>query len=494
MKKIFLTAIISVVTLITYGQTISPSQNDEYCPNTEYTFTASITKPYSSIIGVGGCAVTQQPSSPVGSTFTFKGTFNDVNQKQTFKIYHTDGTQTDFDFKKIKSLFYGACSAIQPNISSITVNLCTVQNFSISFNNLQWQTAFENPALCFGSITTYEYLIPSGWSLNGTTSTGNWIAAGNTVTVTSDQTTGNGQNIQVRAINTGCGSGLSKGQILTIPISRPAPPLSISGATQGCYPNSYTYTLNGVPSGASISWNNTNSYYSLSASGNTATVTPTSAANGSTTINATVTLSCGPSFSAFTTVSLGAPYATFSITSYPDSEPNCYEANGIYSYQAQQLTGYPNTFTSTQWGWRNLTTSSSYTDPTTYGLQYTFFPYEAGQYELWVKPVNSCGVGTVESVKNITVVEVCSGGFRTTQSTLNVYPNPVKNKVKVQIPKECRKNGLIQVSNQYGVIVLTRKVPNDIESIDIDLSMFKEGIYQLVLKADKIIKQTKIIK
>ncbi|MBX9733960.1 MAG: hypothetical protein K2X37_07840 [Chitinophagaceae bacterium] len=85
---------------------ISPSTNDEYCPDVEYTFTVTISKSYQSIIGIGSCYVTQAPSSPVGTTFTFKGKFGDANQKQTFRINYTDQTFTDFDFKKVKSLFY----------------------------------------------------------------------------------------------------------------------------------------------------------------------------------------------------------------------------------------------------------------------------------------------------------------------------------------------------------------------------------------------------
>lgn len=102
------------------AQFIVPSQNDEYCPGTEYTFTVTIAKPYLNIVAEGGCYVTELPTSPVGSTFTFKGKFADLNQKQTFRIYYQDNSSTPFDFKKIKSLFYGTtCTPIQPNQSVI---------------------------------------------------------------------------------------------------------------------------------------------------------------------------------------------------------------------------------------------------------------------------------------------------------------------------------------------------------------------------------------
>lgn len=82
------------------AQTSSPATNDEYCPNVEYTVTVTITKAYSSMIGEGGCIITQLPTSPVGSTFTFKGKFADANQKQIFRVYFSDKTSYGFEFLK----------------------------------------------------------------------------------------------------------------------------------------------------------------------------------------------------------------------------------------------------------------------------------------------------------------------------------------------------------------------------------------------------------
>jgi hypothetical protein len=122
MKQLLLIALACVVVFTANSKTISPRQSTEFCPNIEYTFTATIPKPYQSMIGIGGCFVTQSPQPPVGTTFTFKGKFGDANQKQTFKIYYTDGTSYDFEFKKIKSLFYSTpatafppCNVIVPN-------------------------------------------------------------------------------------------------------------------------------------------------------------------------------------------------------------------------------------------------------------------------------------------------------------------------------------------------------------------------------------------
>lgn len=156
MKQLLLVTLASGIVFTANCQTISPRQSTEFCPNIEYTFTATIPKPYQSMIGIGGCFVTQSPQTPVETTFTFKGKFGDANQKQTFKIYYTDGTSYDFDFKQIKSLFYSATSTtfpprnvIMPNQTTLTFPRCQVANATISFPNIQWFTNYENPEICF---------------------------------------------------------------------------------------------------------------------------------------------------------------------------------------------------------------------------------------------------------------------------------------------------------------------------------------------------------
>jgi hypothetical protein len=229
MKQIFLSCIFFIFMTAIKCQTITPSIDNEYCPNTEYTFTVTIPKSYSSMIGIGGCYITQLPSPPVGSTFTFKGKFGDANQKQIFKINYTDGSSYSAEFKRIKSLFYStACSQIQAPLT-VTAPLCEISNIPISFSAVKWGTSFETPELCFGSISTYEYQLPVGWSIGSNVSTGsNWIPGGTNVTVTSDASTGNGDYIQVRP-KTSCGAGLSNNQTpAAIHILRPEPTFTIS--------------------------------------------------------------------------------------------------------------------------------------------------------------------------------------------------------------------------------------------------------------------------
>lgn len=147
-------------------------------------------------------------------------------------------------------MFFGTCAQIQPFPTSIVAERCQEQTFNIDFSNVQYKTEFESPALCFGTISTYEYLLPSGWKLGTTTSDGStWLPGNNSVTVTSDLSTGG--SVQIRAANTGCGSGLVAGQPKVIPISRPAPNLYIGGSGYICSGNE-TYSIPNLPSGATV--------------------------------------------------------------------------------------------------------------------------------------------------------------------------------------------------------------------------------------------------
>lgn len=170
-KKLLLILVSFIGTLSTIAQSISPNETTEFCPGVNITFTVTLpriadnTTPTviswtNTPIVVSG--VSDLTNTTTQTTFTFVGKFQDANQKQVFRVnYATTSNPNavyDASFKRIKSLFYASyCTPIQLNQSQITAPPCQISNFNISFNNIQWSTAFESPALCFGSITTYEY-------------------------------------------------------------------------------------------------------------------------------------------------------------------------------------------------------------------------------------------------------------------------------------------------------------------------------------------------
>ena len=111
----------------------------------------------------------------------------------------------DFEFKRIKSLAYSTSCAQVPDQATITVPRCQVVNIPVIVSNVQWGTAFESPTLCFGTINTFEYRLPAGWSIGPNVSDGsNWIPGGSSVTVTSNASTGDGGAILIRPRNS-CG-------------------------------------------------------------------------------------------------------------------------------------------------------------------------------------------------------------------------------------------------------------------------------------------------
>jgi hypothetical protein len=151
MKKI-INLLFFLILLISQSkaQTLSPDQNQEYCPNTNYNFVISVAGTVTSVTPSGGCSIV----SILANAFT--GRFNDANVKQTFTVNYKDingvTVSFPFEFKKVKSLVYSnsSCGYIQPNQTTITAPSCQVNTIPISFNNLQWNTSFESSIICFG--------------------------------------------------------------------------------------------------------------------------------------------------------------------------------------------------------------------------------------------------------------------------------------------------------------------------------------------------------
>ncbi|MDZ4807326.1 MAG: T9SS type A sorting domain-containing protein [Bacteroidota bacterium] len=433
MKHIFLLTFCSVILNVVKSQpTISPSQNDEYCPDIEYTFTATVSKPFSSMIGVGGCFLTQQPTPPVGTTFTFKGKFDDANQKQTFRIFHPDASQTDFDFKKIKSLVYSTPCAQVSNQATITVPRCQIVNIPISFTNVQWGTAFESPQLCFGSITNYEYQLPVGWSIGTSVSTGsNWIAGSNSVTVTSDLSNGLNGVILVRPRNT-CGTSLQNGQITgQIPISRPAPTTITGGAAVLCSGTS-TYTLNLIPAGASVSWSLSNTTVASipnPSTGNSVVVTRIGSGSGNTILTSTVSDCSGTYPPINFTIAVGTP-GTASLQVNESAFDFC--NTGYMQFDASLENPSPST--SLQW---SVSGSGARIKFSATGYTPVLDIKTSGTFEIFGVLTNSCGTSNYSSgiLNSADFWSSYCGSYR-----FSVSPNPVKGNMNVIFDKPTKTN------------------------------------------------------
>ncbi len=318
MKNTFITILMLFLLKTAQAQTISPLETAEFCPNTEIVFTV-IVPGYNPNVstGIGGCLVTMSAyniktaSDNSSTTFNFKGRFNDVNQKQVFQVNYLTrigSGQKDFVFKNIKSLNIYTPSGNCPGIyikSDVIAPMCKITSVPINFDAVKWSTAFENPAYCFGSISTYEYILPPGWSMNGVTSNGTTpIVGNNNVTVTSDLNTGG--VITVRPANN-CGTGLSNGQpFVPIYISRPQgfvlEPANVSITCGSVAPITFTvknvnsttdvtnhsWNLGAVPNGWLLPDGSAAPEYYSTGAANTLTLTPVCGAKQNN-ISATVT-------------------------------------------------------------------------------------------------------------------------------------------------------------------------------------------------------------
>lgn len=498
MKRIFLIATCSLITQIANSQSITPNPNREFCPKTEYTFTVVITKPFLSINGEGGCFVTQNPLSPVGTSFTFKGKFDDVNIKQTFRVRHPDNTTTPFEFKRIKSMFNGSvsCAIIQPTIATITAPICQIANIPINFTNVQYGTAFESPVLCFGSVPDYEYLLPANWSIGINTSNGStWIAGVNSVTVTTDLATGDGGVIKIRPSNVACGPGLSNGSFeKSIPISRPLN-LGINGPSTICGINE-TYTITGLPAGSSVtSWVTNNSSIASvpnPSSGNSVVVT--SVAAGNITLTATVLLCNGQTKTVEKPIVIGSfAYGTYSYTSnssvgnnflgpsnshlIPKNQSMCFTpqiANvGLSNASWANTGGFPVLFNS-----NGLSLNFCLTAPSTsYTSRSTTFTLTA---------TGPCG--TFSQAFSFTVI--ASGSF----FKINASPNPSNEYVNVSLEdsgdylKNLSSKDVITINVidiQNGTRIKGFKFFNDKKIFTLNLSDFKTGNYIIEVNIGK---------
>jgi hypothetical protein len=207
MKKSFLTILIQVVAVnFFYGQrAIVPSESTELCPLVNNTFTVTIpriatqtnitvTAVGTSTVVAGATGVTSEGES---TTFSFIGRFSDDNVTQSFRIDFTRSSTNgaaveNFNFRRIKSLKLSSIpSLINTNLPEIVAAPCEITTHNLSFNNIRFGNNQDATVPAFGNpITQYEYLLPIGWQLGSTTSTGSWIVANNSVVITSDLGTG----------------------------------------------------------------------------------------------------------------------------------------------------------------------------------------------------------------------------------------------------------------------------------------------------------------
>lgn len=76
MKKLILTYAILFLSMLTNAQSLSPVESNEYCTDTEYSFTLSVPSDFSRL-DAGSIYVYQLQVGSDNKTVTFKAKFND---------------------------------------------------------------------------------------------------------------------------------------------------------------------------------------------------------------------------------------------------------------------------------------------------------------------------------------------------------------------------------------------------------------------------------
>lgn len=471
------------------SQTITPVQSTEQCPGVNITFTVTIAA--NSIQSIQSKAlnvnptVVQQPfnitTNGANKTFNFVGKFADYNNKQTFTVYYTNtsGVAATWDatFIKIKSLLTAnSFSQIYPTPTSIISAPCQITTHNISFSNVQYGNIFESPPIGYGTISTFEYLLPTGWILNGVTSNGsNWIPGSNNVTVTSNLA--NGGSIQIRAVNP-CDPALAKGQIASIPVSRPKPVISFSGNQTVCTGN--TYISSNIPSWVTTyNWQLNPSTLGTISGTNPVTVTKTNTGFGE------LTLSIGapgcPTYNYNTIEWL--PGISGLIFGSPT--PTYYD---IYGYDPNdgsrfgRLTMTVSSYgagTSYKWYVDNVLTK------TTTGPTWGYFPEQCDiPIEMSCIVQNACGqtppVGEV-------IFYPCINNYIVTNE-------PNNNTISIESTSAKRNINEIKIYDNMGNLKMTKRYTGQNKKITVDLQVLPTNYYVLVVYDGSVYKSFKILK
>lgn len=405
------------------------------------------------------------------TTFTFVGRFNDANITQVFRVDYTpnggSATYYYFTFKKVKSLLQNnmpsqSCPAIQPGQNRVFPTRCQIVNIPISFSNVKWSNFTENN--CFGSITTYEYQLPSGWSIGSNVSNGsNWIADDNSVTVTSNLSTGDGGVILIRPANN-CASGLVNGQTPTvISISRPAPTLSISGPKAICVGGTGNYTVSGLPSGATVCWTISSSVATIPSSpycNNTVTVTQTG--SGLATLTATVSDCTGSYPPVNFVLALGTPVPEGIIA--PDHD--LCNTGGRDSEIAYFYIRNPISALTYYWQIDGMGAGIGTS------LRVDAGRYDVGSHDIRVRSYSTeCGYSNW--YESYFIVADCSG-YR-----FAISPNPAKDNVTIDGRQKNKNIKEVQVIDKYGNIKKSVKYKGDQKLTNLDISLLPVDIYYI---------------
>lgn len=327
------------------------------------------------------------------------------------------------------------------------------------------------------NVSSYGWVIPSGWSYNGSISNGSSPFIINSTSITVIPNDCSGGNISVYGISK---CGVSTSNLSTIPVSRPFNNCSISGSSPVCNSNS-TFTINNLPPFNSIVWT-PGPNLSISSGQNTDSCTFYTNASGNSSISAKVYTACGVINVPAINVCLGAPVINASEIVFSNSA-------GGQGYLCTSQAG--NTFELTSCNSNYYEIKLTYLDETTIVSQYNttdgfgsldYSQLSPDYYLFWARGINNCGTGEW-CVTEVEYVD-CSL-FR-----LLVSPNPANSEATIELTSNTESEEVAKTPEWELVVYGTnqelktksQKIKNKTHKIN--TQGWKDGVYIIRAKVD----------
>lgn len=254
-----------------------------------------------------------------------------------------------------------------------------------------------------------------------------------------------------------------------------------------------TYTIRNVPTGVTVAWTSLSGLNLIPTAGSGTSFTWTGNAH-IVDLTAQLTLPCGNIFTETMTLYVGPPLTTFTIDNFMPSTVTCYEPDAFYIFRANTYLGGGHV--AYEWGYRPQGTTFETLVPAT-GPDATFIFSSTGTYEIFVRPVNSCGTGS-ESVRTITVESMCWGSMA--KLNITTVPNPATNDLYVTVDNgvedaKAKNTGPSEIEINLhdiytGKIVKKWKFVNDQKRYHLNVGGVKKGQYilQIIRKNGKVSK------
>lgn len=435
---------------------LSLDVNAIYCPNTYYSCTFTVSGDYDGMFfdQSHGTSVGIVPNSRVynGSvnvtSWSLLVHFNDDPATHSIRFNYEPSVggnlvQEYFTFIKVKSLTSSQYTPL-PGITTITAPYCTNTSTNISFNNLAWHNSTLDAD--FAPVAQYEYSVPAGWTVDGSTSSGpsDYKLSDNSVTIVSDGATGG--LVRIRGVNNACATGLSTTPWYDITIIRAAPSgLTFSGASTIC--SSEQYEVSGVPGWVTdYLWEVSSSSLVTSGTATTNPATFTKSTSGVGTIKLTISNpSCGASFQ----------YNTLAITGSSELLVGTPKPGIIYKTSEYCIGGtdWDVSFTvspaiDVSYNWKYNGSLITYNHSATFST----YEFPAVCIDLDLQLETACGTGpwlSADTYGNPATFCPSCGSFR-----MSVSPNPSSNEItiKSKSPKKPLVIRQIQIVDRMGNI------------------------------------------